>query len=54
MPHFTAAGISYTDMLTTYVLPYPCSMASPSHEVLSGEALGAEQQPSILHGLALP
>lgn len=77
MPHFSAAGISYTGMLTTDVLPYPCSMARPSHEVLSceppvrnnitncfmglpchkvlsGEALGAEQHPSILHGLALP
>ena len=37
MPHFTAAGISCTGMLTTDVLPYPCSMASPSHEVISGE-----------------
>lgn len=53
MPHFTAAGISYTGMLTADVLPYPCSMARPSHEVISGEALGSVQHTSLLHGLCL-
>ncbi|MCK0526045.1 hypothetical protein [Anaerobiospirillum sp. NML120449] len=54
MPHFTAAGISYTGMLTADVLPYPCSMARPSHEVLSGEALGSVQHPSLFRDIALP
>ena len=53
MPHFTAAGISCTGMLTTDVLPYPCSMASPCHEVISGEALGAVQHTSLLLGICL-
>ena len=48
------AGISCTATLTSDVLPYHCYMASPSHEVLTGEALDAEQHPSMLHGLALP